>query len=121
MRRGWLPLPRLGLGFALHNTTEGLAIVAPVAGRRPSLARLAALGLIAGAPAILGAWIGATAFNASITAFLLGFGAGAIVQVVQLLVPFVRDGSGRLLHSASVAGILAGVAIMYVTGLLISV
>ena len=49
----------LVVGFALHNTTEGLAIVAPIAARRPSLRRLALLGLIAGAPAVLGAWIGA--------------------------------------------------------------
>ncbi|HVF78026.1 MAG TPA: ZIP family metal transporter, partial [Solirubrobacteraceae bacterium] len=43
----------LVVGFALHNTTEGLAIVAPIASSRPSLGRLAALGLIAGAPAVL--------------------------------------------------------------------
>ncbi|MDP8911492.1 MAG: ZIP family metal transporter [Actinomycetota bacterium] len=110
----------LVVGFALHNTTEGLAIVAPVAARRPSLARLAVLGLVAGAPAILGAWIGATAFNASVAGFLLGVGAGAIVQVVQLLVPFVRDDAGRFLHAASVAGVLAGVSVMYVTGLLVA-
>ena len=55
----------LVVGFALHNTTEGLAIVAPIArsGAR-RCARLALLGLIAGAPAVLGAWIGAAAFNA---------------------------------------------------------
>ncbi len=110
----------LVVGFAIHNTTEGLAIVAPIARARPSLLRLAALGLIAGAPAILGAWIGAAAFNASITAFLLGVGVGAIVQVVQLLVPFVRDSTGRFLHGAAVAGLVAGVAIMYVTGLFVS-
>jgi hypothetical protein len=39
----------LVVGFAIHNTTEGLAIVAPVADARPTLARLAVLGLIAGA------------------------------------------------------------------------
>ncbi|HEU4703487.1 MAG TPA: ZIP family metal transporter, partial [Conexibacter sp.] len=69
----------LVVGFAIHNTTEGLAVVAPIAHARPSLRRLALLGLIAGAPAILGAWIGAAAFNASLAAFLFGFGAGAIV------------------------------------------
>ena len=67
----------LVVGFALHNTTEGLAIVAPLASGRPSLARLVALGLVAGAPAVLGAWIGAAAFNASLAAFLFGFGAGS--------------------------------------------
>jgi zinc transporter, ZIP family len=69
----------LVVGFALHNTTEGLAIVAPLAEGRPALRRLMALGLIAGAPAILGAWIGAAAFNASLVAFLLGGGVGAAV------------------------------------------
>ena len=80
----------LVIGFALHNTTEGLAIVAPVASRPPSLQRLALLGVIAGAPAILGAWIGASAFNSSLAALLLGAGAGAIVQVIQQLVPSIR-------------------------------
>ena len=36
------------------------------------------------------------------------------------IVPTMRDGDGRALYPASVAGILAGVAVMYATGLLIS-
>jgi ZIP family zinc transporter len=112
----------LVFGFALHNTTEGLAIVAPLAGeRRPSLGRLAGLGLVAGAPAILGAFIGASAFNPELAALLIGFGIGAIAQVIVQLVPAIRDGAGRALYPGSVAGILAGVAVLYVTGLLISV
>ena len=111
----------LVIGFALHNTTEGLAIVAPVAKRPPGLRRLALLGLIAGGPAILGAWIGASAYNASLAAFLLGAGAGAIVQVIQQLAPSIRDRTGRALHPASVAGILAGFGVLYITSLLISV
>ena len=111
----------LVIGFALHNTTEGLAIVAPVAQQPAGPRRLALLGLIAGAPAILGAWIGASAFNSSLAAFLLGAGAGAIVQVIQQLVPSIRDRAGRALNPASVAGILAGFAILYATSLLVSV
>jgi zinc transporter, ZIP family len=111
----------LVVGFALHNTTEGLAIVAPLAEGRPALRRLMALGLIAGAPAILGAWIGAAAFNASLVAFLLGAGAGAIVQVMWQLVPAIRDAAGRALNPASAAGVLAGLAVLYVTSLLVSV
>ena len=110
----------LVIGFALHNTTEGLAIVAPV--RRPAAAAaLLLLGVIAGAPAILGAWIGASAFNSSLAAFLLGAGAGAIVQVIQQLVPAVRDGTGgRCIRPAS-PGMLAGMAMLYVTSLLVSI
>jgi zinc transporter ZupT len=110
----------LVIGFALHNTTEGLAIVAPIADARPTLGRLAVLGLVAGAPAILGAWIGAAAFNSSIAAFLFGFGAGAIVQVIVQLAPTLRDDEGRMLHPAAVGGLLAGMAVMFSTGLLIS-
>jgi zinc transporter ZupT len=111
----------LVVGFALHNTTEGLAIVAPVAAARPSLGRLVVLGLIAGAPTVLGAWIGAAAYTASLAAFLFGFGAGAIAQVVVQLAPTLRDRAGRLLHPAAVTAMLAGMAIMFATGLLVSV
>jgi zinc transporter ZupT len=109
------------VGFALHNTTEGLAIVAPVARSKPTLGRLVVLGLIAGAPAVLGAWIGAAAFNASVAAFLFGFGAGAIVQVIVQLAPSLRDDHGRLLHPGAASGLLAGMALMFATGLLVSV
>jgi ZIP family zinc transporter len=111
----------LVVGFAIHNTTEGIAIVAPLANRRPSVTRLIELGLIAGAPAVLGAWIGSAAFNSSLAAFLFGFGAGAIVQVVVQLAPSLRDDDGRLLHPAAVGGLTAGMAIMFATGLLVSV
>lgn len=111
----------LVVGFALHNTTEGLAIVAPLADRSPSLRRLALLGLLAGGPAVVGAWIGAAAFNASLAAFLFGFGAGAIAQVIVQLSPMLRDARGRTLHPAAVAGLLAGMVLMFGTGLLVSV
>jgi len=111
----------LVVGFALHNTTEGLAIVAPIADSQPSLRRLAALGLIAGAPAVLGAWIGASAFNNSVAAFLFGAGAGAIVQVIVQLAPSLRGEGERGLQPRVVAGLLAGLALMFATGLLVSV
>jgi zinc transporter, ZIP family len=111
----------LVVGFALHNTTEGLAIVAPIAHLRASLRRLVLLGLVAGSPAVLGAWIGAAAFNASLAAFLFGFGAGAIVQVIVQLAPSLRDDDGRTLHPVAVTGLLAGMALMFATGLLVSV
>jgi zinc transporter ZupT len=111
----------LVVGFAIHNTTEGLAIVAPIAEGRPRVRRLALLGLIAGAPAIAGAWIGASAFDASLAAFMFGLGVGAIARVVVQIAPQVRDGAGRFLHPLAAGGLVAGLALMYVTGLLISV
>jgi ZIP family zinc transporter len=111
----------LVVGFAIHNTTEGLAIVAPLRDGRPSLGRLLGLGLIAGAPAILGAWIGAAAFDPSLGALLFGVGVGAIVRVIVQIAPVMRDDDGRYLTPTTVAGILAGIAVMYLTGLLVSV
>lgn len=111
----------LVVGFAIHNTTEGLAVVAPVAHLKPAVRRLLLLGVIAGAPAVLGAWIGAAAFNASLAAFLFGFGAGAIAQVIVQLSPSLRDHRGRALDPIVVGGLLAGMAVMFLTGLLVSV
>jgi zinc transporter, ZIP family len=112
----------LVVGFAIHNTTEGLAIVAPLREQaRPGLGRLFGLGLIAGAPAVLGAWIGAAAFNPSLGALLFGVGVGAIARVIVQISPVMRDEQGRYLYPATVLGILAGIAVMYLTGLLVSV
>ena len=111
----------LVVGFALHNTTEGLAIVAPLAEHGARLRRLLGLGLLAGLPAVFGAWIGASAYTAALTALLLGVGAGAIVQVMVQIAPSLRDGAGRLLHPVSVGGLLAGLAVMFATGLLVTV
>jgi hypothetical protein len=115
----------LVVGFAIHNTTEGLAIVAPMRGgaasARPGVGRLLGLGLLAGAPAVLGAWIGAAAFDPSLAALLFGVGVGAIARVIVQIAPAMRDGAGRYLHPVSVAGMIAGIVALYVTGLLVSV
>jgi zinc transporter, ZIP family len=112
----------LVVGFAIHNTTEGLAIVAPLgrAGVRVSPGRLIALGVLAGAPAVAGAWIGAAAFTPSLAAFLLGAGVGAIAQVIVQIAPVLRDAAGRILDPVVAGGIAGGMLAMYATGLLVS-
>jgi zinc transporter ZupT len=112
----------LVVGFAIHNTTEGLAIVAPLgrSGVRASVGRLAVLGLLAGGPAVIGAWIGAAAFTPSLAAFLLGVGVGAIAQVIVQIAPGLRDAAGRILDRAVAGGIAGGMLVMYATGLLVS-
>ena len=109
------------VGFALHNSTEGLAIVAPATEERLPLRRLALLGAIAGLPVIPGALLGAAAFDTSLTALMLGMGAGAIAAVIVQIAPALRDRAGTLLNPLAVGGVLLGVAIMYLTGLLISI
>ena len=112
------------VGFTLHNTTEGLAIVAPLArDRRPvALGRLAALGLIGGVPTIAGAWLGGFVYSPVWSVVFLAVGVGAIAQVVgQIVRQMAREGSvARVLATGPVlAGLLAGFAVMYVTGMLV--
>jgi len=111
----------LVVGFALHNTTEGLAVVTPLTRQKPSLGRLAGLGLLAGAPAILGAAVGATVSNAAVASLLFGVGVGAILQVIIQITPALRDQAGKLLSLPVLGGLSAGVVIMYATGLLVAV
>lgn len=110
----------LVLGFALHNTTEGLAIVSPLGGtdRRPSLKHFAALGLIAGAPAVAGAWLGGFAFSAAWAALAFGVAAGAIAQVMWQIARGMSGGRG-LATGLGALGFTAGLGVMYVTGLLV--
>jgi len=110
----------LVIGFALHNTTEGVAIVAPLARQRTRLPVLLALGLIAGAPAILGAVVGASVNNPELSALLLGVGVGAIAQVVVQLAPALRPEGRDRADVTAVTGVIAGILLMYLTSLLVT-
>lgn len=110
------------LGFMLHNTTEGLAIVAPIAKDKPRLATLAGLGLLAGAPTIAGTWIGGLVYSPLYSTLFLAVGAGAIAQVVLALYRVVaRETEGTVWNPVTAAGVFAGLAVMYGTGLLVAV
>ncbi len=110
----------LVVGFLLHNTTEGLAILAPLATVKVTLKTLIMLGLLAGAPTIIGAWIGGFSYSPGWTALFFAIGAGAIAQVlVELSRLFSRGEARGLASPLNVAGFLAGMMIMYLTGLLV--
>ncbi len=106
-------------GFMIHNTTEGLAIVAPIAKDRPRIATLAGMGALAGVPTIVGSWIGGLAFTPTLATVFLAVGVGAIAQVVVLLFRMFSQGAEGVWRPAIAGGVLAGLAIMYVTGLLV--
>lgn len=109
------------VGFMIHNVTEGLGIAAPAAdgGATLSFPRLATLALIAGGPAIIGAWTGGFIANDVLAVLFFGAAAGAAFEVVAEVVRYVgRRDSANLRSGYAVGGFLAGIAIMYVTGLL---
>jgi zinc transporter ZupT len=127
----------LVIGFMLHNITEGIGIVAPLVPSRrqsgdapaaearpsPPLGVFIALTLLAGAPAILGAWIGGFAFSPLLAALFLGIGLGAIWQVIVEVTGLLRNYAERegdpLFSWYNVGGFLAGLAIMYLTAFLV--
>ena len=109
------------VGFMVHNVTEGLGIAAPIAERGTvSFRRLAALALIAGAPAIPGAWLGGFVTSDVLGVLFFAGAAGAALEVVVEVGRYVaRKAPGGLSSSYVLGGFLAGIAVMYVTGLLI--
>ena len=108
------------VGFAIHNTTEGLAIAAPLSREKNVIKKLFALGLIAGTPAIFGAWVGGFAFSPFSTVIFISIGAGAIFQVIVIILKWIRSEGDKNLSSAAVAsGIAIGMLIMYLTSILV--
>jgi zinc transporter, ZIP family len=109
------------VGFMIHNVTEGLGIATPAAEeRRPvSWLMLAGLVLIAGGPTILGAWLGGYAANDWLGVVFFAAAAGAAFEVVVEVGRYLRDRApGGLTSGYVLGGFLAGVAVMYSTGLL---
>ena len=136
----------LVIGFMLHNITEGVGIVAPLVpgknksdqgvesstspeiqtserSKGPRLATFVGLMLLAGAPAILGSWIGGFAFSPFYAVLFLGIGLGAIWQVIVEVVSLLRTYAERegtpLFSWMNLGGFLVGLAIMYLTAFLV--
>jgi zinc transporter, ZIP family len=109
------------VGFMIHNVTEVLGIATPVARTRVTVLTLAALALIAGAPAIVGAWIGGYSSSDVLGALFFAIAAGAAFQVVVEVGRYVaRTAPGGLRSGHAIAGFLAGIATMYVTGVFVA-
>ncbi len=109
------------VGFMLHNTTEGLAIVSPIAKDRPTLRVLMSLGLVAGVPTIAGAWLGGMAYSPLWATLFLSIGVGAIIQVVVALYKMVARQSPETVWTPLTAGgLMAGLVVMYTTGLFVA-
>lgn len=109
------------VGFVIHNVTEGIGIAAPLVGTRPSLALFAGLAGLAGLPALAGVLLGAGAVSPLANAVCLGVGVGAIFQVMVEVTALMvrRDGTVAMMSLSGAGGFVAGLAIMYLTALLV--
>ncbi|MBI5295290.1 MAG: metal transporter [Chloroflexi bacterium] len=110
----------LVVGFIIQNITEGLGIIAPVLRDRPRVTQLALMGLIGGAPAILGAWLGGFAPSPVLAVLFLAIGTGAIFEVVYEVAKLIqKDITREPMPMLVFSGVLAGMLLLWVTGLFI--
>ena len=111
----------LVVGFMIHNVTEGLGIAAPAAeaGAQPSYGRLAWLAVLAGFPAVIGAWLGGFLAGDILAVLFFGLAAGAALEVVVEVARYIqRQAPGGLRSGHVIAGFLAGITVMVLTGVL---
>jgi zinc transporter, ZIP family len=75
------------IGFGLHNTTEAFGVVGPMSAEdeRPTWGFLGLLGLIAGAPTLLGTIVGQAWVNEALSVAFFAVAAGSILYVTQEL------------------------------------
>jgi zinc transporter ZupT len=115
----------LVVGFTLHNVTEGIGIVAPLVKVRPPLPTFAGLAILAGAPAILGIWLGSLSYSPHWSALALAVGAGAILQVIvevgDYLLRIARERGAIGISPSTLGGFVAGIGVMYLTAMLVKV
>lgn len=110
----------LVVGFIIQNITEGLGIIAPILRDRPNIRQLALLGLLGGAPAIVGAWIGGYTPSPFLAVLFLAIGAGAIFQVaVEIGRMIQKDSAKQPMPGFIFSGVLTGMLMLWVTGIFI--
>ncbi|HLG24891.1 MAG TPA: metal transporter [Candidatus Nanoarchaeia archaeon] len=114
----------LVIGFMIHNVTEGVAIVAPLTRFVKQVGNfyfhLVVMGLLAGAPTMIGAVIGGFAYSPTLAVLFLSIGAGAIFDVAYDIMHYMAKGKWMSIFTVTnVLGFLAGLLVMYLTGFLV--
>jgi len=114
----------LVIGFMVHNVTEGVAIVSPLTKNASRVGKifwhLFWMGIIAGAPTILGTLIGGFAYAPIYSLLFLAIGAGAIFEVSFDILHHMAKGRFKSLFTqTNILGFMAGLLIMYFTGFLV--
>lgn len=105
-------------GFALHNGTEGFAIIASAGKTRLPFKETVLMGLVAGAPTCLGAVISGLAVSPYFTIAFYALAAGSLLYVIFSLVTIFYTATRRM---QTASGVFAGMSLMYVTAMLLTI
>jgi zinc transporter ZupT len=110
------------IGFALHNLSEGIAIVGPLArgGDKLDVKRMMGLGAVAGGPTIIGAFIGLTWFANSLAILFFAIAAGAVLYVCVEVLAGIRKDRAKASSWHLHGGVLVGLLVMYITSLFVA-
>ncbi len=100
---------------------EGFAIAAPLVGWRPHLVTFIGLAALAGLPAVPGVWIGAQANQPVLDRDLLRHRRRRDPPDDHRVIGLIarREGRAALATPASLGGVAAGLAVMYLTALFV--
>jgi len=114
----WVLSGLLIIGFALHNGTEGFAIIGASGNTKPPMPDIIKMGLLAGLPTCLGTVVsGLTVSHYFIIAFF-SMAAGSLLFVIFSLVPIFYTASRRM---QSAWGVFAGISFMYITAMILAI
>jgi ZIP family zinc transporter len=104
-------------GFALHNGTEGFGIVG-AAGKTPvQWTDVFLLGLIAGGPTCIGTLLSGQGLSPYLSISFYTLAAGSLLYVILSLTAISYTASRRVQVAS---GIFVGIALMYVTAMLLA-
>lgn len=106
------------VGFALHNATEGFAIVGPLGNVRPSWRWLALAGVVGGGPTFAGSMIGYQVSSQSLELAFYALAGGAILTVINEVWHAMRRIGHRelgllLLSAGFFAGVVTDLVVAY--------
>lgn len=104
----------------IQNIIEGFRIASSVSGDRLSVLLLLVIAIAAGAPAVLGTWLGGINTLPALSILFLAFGAGAVLQATFEGFKLIqRDSSGSYRPFTVFSGVTVGMLVLYITGQLI--
>ncbi|MDR4493816.1 MAG: ZIP family metal transporter [Nitrospirales bacterium] len=116
MQGAWVLGGLLIMGFALHNGTEGFAIIGSSGKSKPGLKDIIYMGLLAGLPTCLGTVISGFAVSPYFTIMFFALAAGSLLYVILSLTTIFYTASRRVQCSW---GIFTGISLMFVTAMIL--